>query len=160
LLDNINIAPTTPSLYWSIQATTTTDLDFGFFAYTAPNLPINVVGSPFYTPLATLTYTPPATGSFLAECNARLVNTGPATRSSTVMLFAINGVNNPLDTQPVVVDAFDANCNIFGQTFWEFPCVAGVPQTISCVAQTTDFGVPGVGDVVCRSAALSITFVS
>ena len=137
------------------------DLDFDFQNYiSGGGLPINPVGSPTWTPLNTIVYTPPANGSILAECVARLVNPTPVAVISVVMTMSVNGTNVPGDTVPVVCEAYAPNTNFFGVTSWEIPCVAGVPLTIECVAQTTQFNAPGVGDALCNSSRLSLTFVS
>lgn len=103
--------------------------------------------APDWTVLNSLNFTPPVNGKVYIESLGTYV--GTVLGGTTVMNFAINGVDAPVE--PTKTQAYDSNINFTGTSFYSFPVNANTVYDISSIAQCSALPPAGADSVVTSS---------
>lgn len=103
--------------------------------------------APNWTVLNAQSFTPPVNGKVYIESLGTYV--GTVLGGTTVMNFAINGVDAPIE--PTKTQAYDSNINFIGTSFYSFPVTANTVYDISSIAQCSALPPAGADSVVTSS---------
>jgi hypothetical protein len=109
--------------------------------------------APDWSVLNSLSFTAPQNGKVYVESLGTYIST--ALGGTTVMNFAVNGVDAPVE--PAKTQGYDSNINFIGTTYYSFPVSGGVTYDISSIAHCSALP-PAGADSVATSSRMFVMF--